>query len=268
MKEIEELNIYRGSKFDDCFSEYISEEKFKPFWEAMRVRKYTVGDTNVSYRLINHWQSIGILPEGVIGDDGWRKFTYIENVWLQIANRLRKFGIGLDKIALVKKGIMDWNKKEECYPIFEYYVFRAWATSDDLYVVVSSSGQAVIADTQQIEMSKIGEMSKDMLLISIKSILIEMGRKVVKPRTLFALSEEQMELLHQMQFEEGTEFKIKVDENGDIREIESEYTEVGDVKDEAEKKVRQDKVYGSIVKQYEDGVCKSAKVVKRKKFKK
>ena len=268
MKEIEELNIPLGSKFYETYEKYLSDEKIEPFWEAMRIRKYTVGDTNVSYRLINHWQSIGILPEGVIGDDGWRKFTYIENVWLQIANRLRKFGIGLDKIALVKKGIMDWNKKEECYPIFEYYIFRAWATSDDLYIVILSNGQAVIADTQQIEMSKIGGMSKDMLLISVKSILIEMGRKVIKPRTLLALSKEQIELLNQMQFEEGTEFKIKVDENGDIREIESEHTEIGDVKDNAEKKIRQDKIYGSIVKQYEDGVCKSVKIIKRKKFKK
>ena len=82
---------------DEDFVDYLSNDGHKELHVLIRAKKYTVRDTDVSHRVICHWGEKGILPAG-FGDigDGWRKFSLIEIVWLQVVKKLREFGFSLD----------------------------------------------------------------------------------------------------------------------------------------------------------------------------
>ena len=87
-----ERSMYREAKFntlDDAL--YIYNTKIA-----------TVGDTQLTRRVLSHWQGLGLLPYEKRGW-GWRRFCLEDLCWLQIVGELRKFGLAIEKIKEVKK---------------------------------------------------------------------------------------------------------------------------------------------------------------------
>lgn len=268
-KTMGKLFIPRGDAFDLNFADYQFDDKFQRVRELMNDRRFTVGETDVAYRVINHWDQSGVLPEGVKGDGGWRKFTLPEMVWLKAAVRMRDFGLSLDQIASAKDGAMAWSKKLEQYPHFEYYVAKAWFSGADPYILVTSEGEAEVATMAEIEAAKLFLDSFDVLLISLKAILKGMGVNTSEVKTMFALSDKEVELLSSIRMGNNNEIKAKIDDQGEITEIESTETTTSPlaphkIKNQAE----QEKMYGKVVTQYENGVPKSVQVTTRKRLKK
>jgi DNA-binding transcriptional MerR regulator len=266
-KTLGKLFIPRGDAFDLDFANYQLDDKFKKVRELMNDRRFTVGETDVAYRVINHWDQSGLLPEGVKGDGGWRKFTLPEMVWLKAMVRMRDFGLPLDKIARARNGAMRWSKQHEEYPYFEYYIAKAWFSGADPYILVTSDGEAEVATMAQIETAKLFLNSFDVLLISLKAILTEIGVNIAQVKILFALSKKETELLGNIRMESNNEVKVKIDDRGEITEIESTETTnhpiaAYKIRDQAEK----EKMHGSVETQFVDGVARSVRVTKRKKL--
>lgn len=260
--------IPRGDAFDLDFANYHFDDRFLKARELMNERRFTVGETDVAYRVVNHWDQSGLLPASVKGDGGWRKFTLPEMVWLKAIVRMRGFGLSLDKIAAAKDDIMKWDKKLEQYPYFEYYVLKAWFSSSNPYILVTSDGRAEVATTSEIEAAKLILGSFDVLLISLKAILQDMGVGTPKGKTLFALSDKEVELLSSIRLKNNNEIRAKIDDNGDITEIESTETiSTPLASHKLKNQVEQEKMYGKVVTQYEDGIPKSIQVTKCKKMK-
>jgi hypothetical protein len=152
-------------------------ELFGKVFKANRLfneREYTVGDTDLSYRVINHWGKNQVLPDGVKSTKGWHKFSFIELVWLKAVTHLRNFGFSLKKIADIKKQIMVYDKKNDVYPVLEWSAVQAWRSDVNPCLVVLANGNAGVADTLEIELVKY-QKQQDMLLIPLKSIFTEMG---------------------------------------------------------------------------------------------
>jgi len=259
--------ILKGDGFELSLANYYS-DKNKEVHKLFSERKYTVGDTDIAYRLINHWDESGLLPEGARDGNGWRKFTLIEMVWLRAIIRLRNFGFPLDKIAKVRDCVVLWNKKTENYPVLEYYVSLALASNADPYIIVLEDGSADIATTREIELSKeFWKKPLDVLYISLKSVVSEMGFKVAPSEGLDLLSPEEKELLNEIHVNNNGEVKVNVDSTGQIAEIESTNVMSALPAHEIHHKIKNERMYGKVVTQYEDGKSRSVKVTKKRRFK-
>lgn len=258
-----DIFISRGSAFEESFRDYFANSKTEKLRTYLRKREYTVGDSDVSSRIITHWDSLGILPEPV-KNDGWRKFTLIELVWLRSVNHMREFGLSLNKIVRVKEFVLDWDNVGKNYPLFEYYVACAWISTSDPYLAVLQDGNADLASSSELENSKFFYGTKNILLISLKSILTDMGVEVKGADTLWYLDEKEKDLFVAM--ERGSEVKVKMKnkkisemefaeniDNPDMREINEDMRKLGD--------------FGEVITNYSNGVRQSAKVVKRRRFK-
>lgn len=191
------LSAFSGLRGYPDFSEYYSgDQRFAPFQLEVRNRKYAIGDTNVKYRNLDHWEERGLLPEGAdTRGRGWRRFNLIEVVWIEALNRLREFGISLDKIAKVKEAVLEWNSNYGAYPTFEYFVAKAITQSEDVFVVMCRNGNAGILSSSEIEVLKTGDSDRDLLLISIKSILSDLGIEAAHSQVLFCLSKEEADYI-------------------------------------------------------------------------
>ena len=267
-KEVAALAIGRCENFSVTYASYFTNDKFKETREALNQRRFTVGGTDISYRVINHWHATGILPEGVSDEgNGWRKFTFIELVWLKAVTKLRDFGFSLEKIAMVRNQIMQWEKETENYPLFEFYVAEAWTTRLDPYIVCLPDGNAELLTSAEIERAKIIIGSKDMLLISLKSLLKEQKMTVVGATTLFDLSPEELELLKAIRLDENKEVKAKI-KNGNIYELEKTkmYPEAPPFED-INRVLKQEGAFAEVVTKYESGKKQSAEVKTRKRWK-
>lgn len=253
------------------FPDWQMDKKYLVMREKLRERKYTVKDTDTSYRLINHWEENGLIPEGVNIDNrqkegGWRTFTIVEMAWLKVIARLRDFGFPLERIAHVKSQVIHWNKKFGYYPSFEYALAQVLFSPKDTYLRVFSNGIAELVETGQIEMDKIISGSEDMLLISMRAILKELGLDFPELQNRLELSDEEFELFDEIRHGQHDEVRAKT-KSGKIEELETTKT-IAEPFSKREKELEIVEGYGRVVAQYENGRKRSVRVVKRKRFSK
>lgn len=264
--ETDKYFMPKGEVYLATFSKYFSGENFNNRI-ILNMRSYTVGTSNISYRVINHWDKAGLLPQCLKDGAGWRKFSLVEMVWLKIIQRFREYGFSLDKIARVKKSLVDWDKKLNAYPDLEYYIYRAWFTTDDPYVIALADGVAGIASSEEIEQAKmLHRKNNDFLLISIKSILNDLDTNVAPPKPLMWLTNPETEAISAIRGK-NDEVIIKV-KNQKISEIEKskiyhENPPVGEIN----RNLKQKGSFGEINVKYGNGIRQSAKVTEKKSFK-
>ncbi len=266
-KDKPDFKITRGDAFDEDFSHYHNEKRFENFKKMMRIRAYTVGDSDVSYRLINHWGQKGLLPDGVRGNQGeWRKFTFVEMLWMRVVSHIREFGLSLEKIALIKNGIMEWDARDDIYFMLEYYIAIARTSTNDPYIIIWADGKADIATRHEMEVSKMFFGDEDRLLIPIKPIITKMGLQAYDSDFPSSLSKDEKELLKEVRFGENKEVKARIN-NNEITEIETieSHSDMSKLKD-VEKTLEKERGFASINTKVTDGNKRSFEVVKRKRI--
>jgi DNA-binding transcriptional MerR regulator len=65
-------------------------------------RRFYIGNTGINRKTLNDWENAELLPFAY-NDTGWRKFSFLEWVWLESINEFRQLGVSIDKIKNVKE---------------------------------------------------------------------------------------------------------------------------------------------------------------------
>jgi DNA-binding transcriptional MerR regulator len=74
--------------------------------------RFTIGEIGITHRWITHWDKEGLIDNRREGVD-WRRFSFVEYIWLRIIARLRDFNMPLSSIKQVKKFLFKgWNNEE------------------------------------------------------------------------------------------------------------------------------------------------------------
>ncbi len=145
------INCFDGNELYDSFCKglegYLDDrKKSSRFFSFLSEEQFTIKDTGIKYRVINHWSQQGLLRDS--RDDkgtGWRKFSFIDVTWLKILSELRAFGLSLDKIKVAFKTISN-----DCFVLLEYGVSLAML-GKDICVVVFSKGKADVIPRAAID---------------------------------------------------------------------------------------------------------------------
>lgn len=266
-KETEPV-ILRASSFRENIMTYLDDGQLADFRKEIEQRSFTVGKTGLSYRTINHWQSMGLLPESVKNNSGeWRKFTLPEMVWLHAAQKMREFGLSLEKIAEAKKGTVEWGKVKNRSVLLEYYISQAWFSSVDPYFVVLVNGSATIASSAELEASKIMDDGRDMLMISLKYILEDIGLGAIPTERLMRVDNTTQGLLDEIDNKKNIEIIIKTNPDKDFVEVATTRHEVDSNTIRGIKSmIKKGKMYAKVSTQYEQGVDQVTQITTKKRI--
>ena len=263
----EGLVVPRGDGFDISFAQYHTSEKLADFRFVLNDRIYSVGETDVAYRVVNHWDQSDLMPDGVVAG-GWRKFNYVEMTWLRIVQHLRDFGMPLKLILKAKQGVIEWHKDTDSYPYFEYYVAAGLISDLDTYVVIAKDGRAGLASADEIPLLKYTKDAPlDLVLISLKGIIRAFGKKnIPDPEFRLSIGKKESEIFMALAGE-NKEVKVGM-KNRTINDVET--VQVLGIKDsfnQIDKKFKQGKLFGEVTIKYENGVQQSREVRARRRFK-
>jgi|CXWL01.1.fsa_nt_gi hypothetical protein len=79
--------------------------------ELLSEKIFTVRDAGISYRVLNHWSEIGLIEDTREYEAGWRKLSVADLLWIRIIQELRKFGLPLEKLAVVRSSLFgdEWS---------------------------------------------------------------------------------------------------------------------------------------------------------------
>lgn len=253
----------RGSVYDD-FTDYLHEQK--ELQKIIRARNYTVKETGISYRVINHWDEKGILPgDFALSGEGWRKFSFVEIVWLRIVVELRKFGLPLETISRIKEHVMIWSDEDQTYPWFEYFVAKTPNSVLDGYLVARADGTADLVFSRAIEREKIIRGSRSFILISFKEVFQSIKIPTVKPESLFSLSDDEIDVLGVIRSGEVDKITLKLKE-GIMKSIDTSKTVSGSNMKTIKEDLSASGDYADVISKFESGQEQSAEIIKKRRF--
>ena len=90
--------ILRGEAFYTAFDMYYESESGQKISEWLNDKRHRLEAGTVSYRVINHWENMGLLSGFRSSGKGWRKYSIVDRVYIEVVIALRRLGFPLEKI--------------------------------------------------------------------------------------------------------------------------------------------------------------------------
>jgi DNA-binding transcriptional MerR regulator len=82
--------------------------KFEAAMDRYVIRKYYIGDTGINRKTFLDWEAQELMPYEYL-EEGWRKFSFIEWVWLECINEFRHLGVSIERIKEIKSVLFTIN---------------------------------------------------------------------------------------------------------------------------------------------------------------
>lgn len=82
---------------------------------AINEEVFTLKDVGIHKRVIGHWDKEGILLSQREDLSKWRKYSFIDYVWLRMVAELREIGVSLDIIRKAKENLFKITRDKEIY---------------------------------------------------------------------------------------------------------------------------------------------------------
>jgi len=83
-----------------------NQKEILPLYEKLSTSFYSLQSIGIKYRVINNWDKQNLLILNRRNNNAWRKFNWLEWVWLELIVSMRKWGLSLDHIYKIKKQIL------------------------------------------------------------------------------------------------------------------------------------------------------------------
>lgn len=124
---------------DSFLIEYV--EKGNGFSKNMNEKAGRLDSDNISYRVINHWESQGILSNDRPGGKGWRMYSQMDRIWMEVVVQLRQFGYSLENIRTIRNNLGPSPKDPaQEYPMLELYFALVVMTKEPAYLWAFEDG--------------------------------------------------------------------------------------------------------------------------------
>lgn len=122
----EEYSCFLASRYHDPIKQYFGN------------KGYTLGDTDLTGRVLNHWTNYELLPDHRLeSGKGWRNFSIVDLIWIRVLIELREIGLGLEKLKNSYKSIFEANIPANKISLFEFAIFSTLFNGESIHLLVS-----------------------------------------------------------------------------------------------------------------------------------
>ena len=157
--------------FVDVFDDLAYAQQGEQARVFINTPRYTVKDSNATYRVINTWAAQGLLPERREENTSWRKLSLKDLIWLEILKELREFGLPLEKARKAYQCLVVSEKGLE-RPHLEVALGLAIRTTPlAVFVVVFQDGSADIATNECIDFTDHVHGYQSFLRLNVNQLL-------------------------------------------------------------------------------------------------
>ncbi len=114
---------------DDLSKENLLKGFQTDYWGTMKLMvelvlpRFTISEIGITHRWITHWDKQGLIDNRREGKE-WRRFSFVEYIWLRIIARLRDFNMPLSSIKQVKKFLFNGWSNEEIKELAEGFILQ------------------------------------------------------------------------------------------------------------------------------------------------
>jgi DNA-binding transcriptional MerR regulator len=206
--------------------EYFS-DSMKHVREKLNRRDKKIKAAELSYRILNYWEKNNLfaVERGDAGT-GWRRFSIVDIVWIYLIIELRKFGVSIENIRIIKEQLTQSKSHyfPSVYPSLEFHTALFLSSRKPVYVMIFDNFQVLIGRENEIDMSLILGGIGNHLRIGLHDII----QNIFKHRNLspksgmnVELSDKEAELLLELRTGAYKAITVKL-KNGEMVRLEKE----------------------------------------------
>jgi len=260
--------IPASDKINLLYASYYYDEKSLKIRHWLNLRNKGLNINELSYRIINHWEKNGLVDvERGENGKGWRKFSLMDALWISIIVELRKFGVSIENVKLIKKQLQSNNSKyaHSVYPRLEFYTALFMKEREPIYILIFNDFTIQIATKTELEITQILGSVASHITIELRSLLLVVLNKPVienKSEMTFELTNEELQLLLEIRTRNYKSIRIKMTD-GIIKTLEME----AEIVEDTIHKLLSQKNYDEITITREDGKIRNIKQVIKQKIK-
>lgn len=179
-RSLPEVTMFRGDNFMINLVRFDESPKCRKMVNSFRSRVLALKKEDTTYRVLSHWDSMGLLECERDGTKGWRRFNLIERLWVQVIIQLRKLGLPLEKIKLSKPFFFE-RISDHCWITYaEYYCLSAFALGRPVQLIVLEDGQAEFLDHSELRGVEKWTSLRHFISLSVNQLLSTLLNKPLK----------------------------------------------------------------------------------------
>jgi DNA-binding transcriptional MerR regulator len=139
--------VIRGDAFEELVYTYMGSEGGQKTSAFLQEKRFTVKEADITYRVANHWESVGLIDNERTTDQGWRKYSILDLVWLRLISDMRQLGVPIEVLSSVKKSLESkfiedrLDKHKRRVALLEIYIAAALVYGEVVYLVVLPDGR-------------------------------------------------------------------------------------------------------------------------------
>jgi DNA-binding transcriptional MerR regulator len=260
------ISVPASDKFDIAYSTYFQSEKVLPHRQNLNERSKPMSSPELSYRVINHWEKNGLIDVERGEAAGWRKYSAMDAIWINLMIELRKFGVSIENIRKIREQLTARNElyRPSIYPLLEFYTSLFMRYKEETYILIPDNFVIEIATQSEIELVKsMGGMCNH-ISISLHDIIKTVYQKhdiKLKEDKRVELSSEELALIYEIRTAAYKAINVKM-KNGKIIRLEKDVQ----LTEKQVYKLLQDKNYDSITIERQDGKVVDIKQIIKDQF--
>jgi DNA-binding transcriptional MerR regulator len=139
-------NAAKGTVFHKNLSEYFESKKHVEYFNNKKYTTALMNRIGISSRYINFLEQSNLITPIRDGVKGWKKFSFMDVLWLRIIVELRKFGIQKERLKSIREHLTypshfssdEQNYSE--YPELEFYTTSFINKPSRIYLVINNNG--------------------------------------------------------------------------------------------------------------------------------
>lgn len=171
-RQSEGKQIWRRDSHDERFFGLMEWDRFPEVLTAIRLKRFTAERTDASSRVVNLWESEGVVDDPREEGQGWRRYSIMDLAWLGSIMELRRFGVPMETLRKAKDGIraLDPPNPLKGFRLFEFYVLEAMQRVP-VYLLVFEDGEVDLTNEHEYATTPLLYPLADHVRISLNRVV-------------------------------------------------------------------------------------------------
>jgi len=172
--------VFRGDSFLINLGMLCDSPKATEIIKRFHSRHLEIEKSDVSYRVLTHWDSLGLIECERDSSQGWRRFNLIETLWLSVIKKARELGISLEQIEKVKSSFFQKISPNDELTFIDYYLIGAIFMKFPTFLIIFPEGRGEFLSYEELDVNFYMGALQSHISIFLNPLLNQILRKKIE----------------------------------------------------------------------------------------
>lgn len=146
-------SVFRNDSFLMNLEKLYESAKATEIIKRFHSRHLEIEKSDVSYRVLTHWDSLDLIECERDSSQGWRRFNLIETLWLSVIKKSRELGLSLEQLAKAKSSFFQKISSDSSIDFADYYLIGAIFMKFPTFFIIFPDGHGEFLFYEEVDLN-------------------------------------------------------------------------------------------------------------------